>query len=58
VESLLGDATKARDRLGWQPRISAREMCTEMMAHDLAAAQRLALLKAHGHDVALPGEGR
>ena len=58
VDSLLGDATRARTRLGWQPQISAREMCAEMMAHDLAAAQRVALLKAHGHDVALPGEGR
>jgi GDPmannose 4,6-dehydratase len=57
VESLLGDATRARAKLGWQPQISAREMCSEMMAHDLAAARRLALLRAHGHDVALPGEG-
>jgi len=58
VDSLLGDASKARKLLGWQPQISARQMCAEMMAHDLAAAQRLALLRAHGHDVAVPGEGR
>ena len=58
VDSLLGDASKARKLLGWQPHISAREMCAEMIAHDLAAAQRLALLRAHGHDVAIPGERR
>ena len=58
VDSLLGDASKARTLLGWQPQITAREMCAEMIAHDLAAARRLALLRAHGHDVALQGEGR
>ena len=58
VDTLLGDASKARKLLDWQPQISARQMCAEMMAHDLDAAQRLALLRAHGHDVAVPGEGR
>ena len=50
VETLLGDPTKAKERLGWVPEISAREMCTEMVAADLATARRHALLKAHGFD--------
>jgi GDPmannose 4,6-dehydratase len=43
VETLLGDPGKARQRLGWSPRTTAREMCAEMVAHDLreAAAHRL-----------------
>jgi GDPmannose 4,6-dehydratase len=51
VETLLGDASNARDKLGWVPEISARQMCAEMVAEDLRAAQRSALLKAHGHAV-------
>ena len=49
VETLLGDATKAREVLGWVPEISAREMCAEMVAADLATARSHALLKAHGY---------
>ena len=56
VETLLGDPAKAKANLGWEPEISAREMCAEMVAADLAAAQRYALLKAHGHDVAVSVE--
>ena len=48
VDTLLGDAGKARRKLGWEPRISAREMCAEMVAADLEAARRSALLKTHG----------
>jgi len=51
VETLLGDPTKAKDKLGWVPEITAQEMCAEMVAEDLRAAQRHALLRAHGHDV-------
>ncbi len=53
VETLLGDPTKAREKLGWVPEITAQEMCAEMVAADLRTAQRHALLKAHGHDVAV-----
>jgi GDPmannose 4,6-dehydratase len=53
VETLLGDPSKARELLGWVPEISAREMCREMVEEDLKAAQRHALLKQHGHDVAV-----
>ena len=56
VETLLGDPAKAKANLGWEPEISAREMCAEMVAADLAAAQRYALLKAHGHDMAVSVE--
>jgi GDPmannose 4,6-dehydratase len=48
VETLLGDPTKAKEKLGWVPEISAREMCAEMVAADLDTARRHALLKAHG----------
>ncbi len=51
VETLLGDATKARQELGWVPEITARDMCAEMVAHDLIAAKRHALLKEHGMDL-------
>ena len=50
VESLLGDATAAREALGWAPQITAREMCTEMVAADLETARRHALLRAHGYN--------
>jgi GDPmannose 4,6-dehydratase len=53
VETLLGDPSKAKQLLGWEPEISAREMCREMVEEDLKAAQRHALLKQHGHDIAV-----
>ncbi|MBI1217109.1 MAG: GDP-mannose 4,6-dehydratase [Rhodobacteraceae bacterium] len=48
VETLLGDPTKAREKLGWTPQITAQEMCAEMVAEDLKAARRHALLRLHG----------
>lgn len=48
VETLLGDPTKAKDELGWEPKITAQEMCSEMVTEDLKTAQRYALLKKHG----------
>ena len=48
VETLLGDPTKAREKLGWTPEIGAREMCAEMVAGDLRSARRDALLAEHG----------
>ena len=53
VETLLGDPTKAKEKLGWVPEITVQQMCAEMVAEDLKAAQRHALLKAHGHDVSV-----
>ncbi len=49
VETLLGDATKAREKLGWQPRISFDELVKEMMREDLKAAERDELIKRHGY---------
>ncbi|GAB6069231.1 GDP-mannose 4,6-dehydratase [Thiomicrorhabdus hydrogeniphila] len=51
VETLLGDPSKAKAKLGWTPEITVQEMCAEMVAEDLKIAQRHALLKEHGHDV-------
>lgn len=48
VETLLGDPTKAKDKLGWVPEITVQEMCREMVACDLAEAKKHALLKQHG----------
>ncbi len=56
VETLLGDPTKAKEKLGWQPTISAREMCAEMVAEDLQEARKQALLGKHGFNVPLPNE--
>jgi len=52
VETLLGDPSKAKTELGWEPEITAQEMCKEMVAEDHKAARRLALLKEH--DLELP----
>ena len=51
VETLLGDAAKARNKLGWVPEITAQQMCREMVAADLAKARQHALLKANGFAV-------
>ncbi len=51
VETLLGDPTKAKDRLGWVPEITVQEMCEEMVAADLKVAKRHALLKEHGYEI-------
>lgn len=56
VETLLGDPTKAKEKLGWVPVITAQEMCAEMIQDDLKIAQQHALLKAHGHDIPVSQE--
>ena len=56
VETLLGDPAKARDVLGWEPVITVQEMCSEMVAEDLASAKRNLLLKNSGHYVSLTRE--
>ena len=53
VETLLGDPTRAKERLGWVPETSLEEMVKEMMASDLEIAKRHALLKENGFDVPL-----
>jgi GDPmannose 4,6-dehydratase len=49
VETLLGDATKAREKLGWTPKISFAELVAEMVREDLKAAERDELIKKHGY---------
>ena len=56
VETLLGDPSKAKQKLGWVPEITAQEMCAEMVAEDLKAARRQALLKQHGLETPYPLE--
>ena len=51
VETLLGDPTKAREKLGWTPEITVQQMCSEMMTIDLQVARQHALLKANGFSV-------
>ena len=56
VETLLGDPTKAKNKLGWVPEITAQEMCAEMVKEDLRAAKRHALLKFHGYELPITVE--
>ncbi|QDC47527.1 GDP-mannose 4,6-dehydratase [Candidatus Methylopumilus universalis] len=56
VETLLGDPTKAKQKLGWVPEITVQETCKEMVAHDLSEAKQRALLKKHGFDVTVTTE--
>jgi GDPmannose 4,6-dehydratase len=57
VETLLGDPTKAKEKLGWVPEITAQEMCAEMVTHDYEEAKRHSLLKSHGYSVNFGTEG-
>ena len=52
VENLLGDASKARTKLGWKPEITARQLCAEMVEFDLNNAKRSKLLL--DNDLELP----
>ena len=56
VETLLGDPTKAKEKLGWVPQITLPEMVKEMVAADLSEAQQTALLKKHGYKVSVGRE--
>ena len=56
VETLLGDPSKAKEKLGWTPQITVQEMCAEMIAEDLKIAQRHSLLNAHGHELPISAE--
>jgi GDPmannose 4,6-dehydratase len=56
VDTLLGDPSKAKEKLGWSPKITVHEMIQEMVEADLDQARRLAVLKASGFDVSLSTE--
>jgi GDPmannose 4,6-dehydratase len=51
VDSLLGDASKARKKLGWRPKVKFSELVSEMVQQDLKLAQKDELVKRHGHRV-------
>lgn len=56
VDTLLGDPTKAKKKLGWTPQITLDQMIDEMVSSDLDEAQRTALLKQHGFSVTVSQE--
>lgn len=56
VDTLLGDPTKAKEKLGWVPRITLQEMVQEMVEADLDSARKHALLKQHGYSVPVSKE--
>jgi GDPmannose 4,6-dehydratase len=56
VETLLGDPSKAKEKLGWVPKITLDEMVEEMVAHDLDKARQHALLKSEGFKVSVGRE--
>jgi len=56
VETLLGDPTLAKDKLGWVPTTTLDEMVDEMVGHDLDQAKRVRILRERGFDVALDQE--
>ncbi len=56
VETLLGDPSKAKQKLGWIPEITAESMCSEMVKNDLEHAKKHALLKQYGYEMAVSME--
>lgn len=56
VETLLGDPSKANKMLGWEPKITAQEMCQEMVIEDYKSAKRYRLLKDNGFEMPIPTE--
>ncbi|WP_170452825.1 GDP-mannose 4,6-dehydratase [Ruegeria arenilitoris] len=51
VDTLLGDPSNAKAKLGWEPELTVQEMCAEMVLEDLKTAKRHALLKEHGFEL-------
>ena len=56
VKTLLGDSTKAKELLGWVPEITLKEICAEMIAHDVDKAKQKSLLMSHGFHIPLTKE--
>ena len=56
VETLLGDPSKAKEKLGWVPEIAVQEMCKEMVMNDLEQAKQHSLLKQHGYNISISNE--
>jgi GDPmannose 4,6-dehydratase len=57
VETLLGDPSKAKTKLGWVPEISVQDMCSEMVKSDLQDSKRVKLLRDHGYNTPMQLEG-
>ncbi|HEY1578513.1 MAG TPA: GDP-mannose 4,6-dehydratase [Terracidiphilus sp.] len=51
VQALLGDASRAREELGWRPKVTFSELVTEMTEEDLKIAEKDALVKKHGYSI-------
>jgi GDPmannose 4,6-dehydratase len=49
VETLLGDPSKAKAKLGWTPELTVQQMCAEMVVADLEEAKKHAILRRHGY---------
>jgi GDPmannose 4,6-dehydratase len=56
VQTLLGDPSKAAEKLGWKPEVSVEELVREMVASDHAKARHVAVLRDHGFDVSVSQE--
>ncbi len=56
VETLLGDPSKAKEKLGWTPEITVEQMCAEMVENDLNKAKQHAILKQHGYNIVVTVE--
>ena len=56
VETLLGDPSNAKDKLGWVPEITVQKMCAEMVQEDLKLAKQTKLLKDNGYDILVSTE--
>ncbi|MDP1683941.1 GDP-mannose 4,6-dehydratase [Hydrogenophaga sp.] len=56
VETLLGDPTKAKEKLGWEPRTTFAELVSEMVREDFKSAKRDELVKQHGFNAFIPHE--
>ena len=56
VETLLGDSTKAKKELGWEPKIQFEELVSEMMHSDLELAKKDKLIKEHGYSIPIQNE--
>ena len=56
VETLLGDPSNAKNKLGWVPEITVQEMCAEMVQEDLTLAKQTQFLKDNGYNIAVSSE--
>jgi GDPmannose 4,6-dehydratase len=56
VELLLGDYSKAREKLNWQPKYTLDKLVKEMVEEDMQCAQKATTLKAHGYEILVPQE--